>query len=40
MKRLIRWWREHLTRRELLLLSDYQLRDVGLTRAQVDAMFR
>jgi len=41
------WWREMLrrrrvseTRRELLGLSDHRLKDIGLTRAQIDALYR
>jgi uncharacterized protein YjiS (DUF1127 family) len=44
---LRRWWRERRkareaerTRRELRALSDRALRDLGLTRGQVEMLFR
>jgi uncharacterized protein YjiS (DUF1127 family) len=40
VKRILHWWRALLTRRELRELSDYQLRDLGLSRAQIDSLFR
>ncbi len=44
MAKLLRYWfglwRVAQTRRELLALSDHRLRDLGLSRAQIDALFR
>jgi uncharacterized protein YjiS (DUF1127 family) len=47
MKILLNWWRERRkaleaerTRRELRALSDRTLRDLGLTRCQVELLFR
>ena len=44
VKKLLRYWierwRARRTRDELLALDDHRLRDLGLSRAQIKALFR
>lgn len=37
---LSRWWAARRTRQELLGLSDRSLRDIGVSREQIDSLFR
>lgn len=38
--RILRAWREARFRSELHTLSDRTLKDIGLTRSQIDSLFR
>jgi uncharacterized protein YjiS (DUF1127 family) len=38
--RMLRAWREARLRGELHTLSDRTLKDIGLTRGQIDSLFR
>ena len=38
--RFLRTWREARLRGELHTLSDRTLKDIGLTRGQIDSLFR
>lgn len=44
MRRFFRYfltrWRERKTRRELHLLTDHCLKDIGLSRSQINALYR
>ena len=40
LKRLFAAWAAARSRRELHALSDRTLKDIGLSRAEVDALFR
>jgi uncharacterized protein YjiS (DUF1127 family) len=40
LKRLSAAWMARRARRELDALSDHMLRDIGLRRNQIDALFR
>jgi len=40
LKRLLNAWRAARSRDELYRLSDRTLRDIGLNRAEIDALYR
>lgn len=37
---LLHWWAARRTRRELLGLSDRTLQDIGMSRSDIDSLFR